>query len=84
MREHGLGPFGRGELHPRRNPLDRQGRLAPQPGSAGQLAGVAPPASGQLGILPAPARQLLRDDAGRCQFSLATLSSNEPRRKPNG
>src|ERR1035441_6791310 len=60
-----------------RNPLDRQGRFAPQPGSAGQLAGVAAPASGPLGLLPAPARQLLRDDAGRCQFSLATLSSNE-------
>jgi hypothetical protein len=24
MREHGLGPFGRADLHPRRNPLDRQ------------------------------------------------------------
>ena len=34
MREHGLGPFGRAHLHPRRNPLDRQGRFAPQPGSA--------------------------------------------------
>ena len=33
MREHGLGPFGGGELHPRRNPLDRQDRFAPQPGS---------------------------------------------------
>ena len=63
MREHGLGPFGRADLHPRRNPLDRQGRLAPQPGSDGQLAGVAAPASGQLGLLPAPARKLLRDDA---------------------
>ena len=31
MREHGLGPFGRAGLHPRRNPLDRQGRFAPQP-----------------------------------------------------
>src|ERR1035441_7059350 len=45
-----------------RNPLDRQGRFVPQPGSAGQLAGVAAPASGQLGLLSAPARQLLRDD----------------------
>src|ERR1035438_6425404 len=63
MREHGLGPFGRANLHPRRNPLDRQGRFAPQPGSDGQLAGVAVPASGQLGLLPAPARKLLRDDA---------------------
>jgi hypothetical protein len=63
MREHGLGPFGRADLHPRRNPLDRQGRLAPQPGSDGQLAGVAAPASGQLGLLPAPARKLLEDDA---------------------
>ena len=32
MREHGLAHFGRADLHPRRNPLDRQGRLAPQPG----------------------------------------------------
>jgi hypothetical protein len=31
MREHGLGPFDRADLHPRRNPLDRQGRFAPQP-----------------------------------------------------
>ena len=23
MREHGLGPFGRADLHPRRNPLER-------------------------------------------------------------
>ena len=44
MMEHGLGPFGRADLHPRRNPLDRQGRFAPQPGSDGQLAGVAAPA----------------------------------------
>src|ERR1039458_2467475 len=63
MREHGLGPFGRADLHPRRNPLDRQGRFAPQPNSAGQLAGVAAPASGPLGLLPAPARKLLRDEA---------------------
>ena len=35
MMEHGLGPFGRADLHPRRNPLDRQGRFAPQPGSNG-------------------------------------------------
>src|SRR5664280_1597207 len=41
MMEHGLGPFGRADLHPRRNPLERQGRFAPQPGSAGRLAGVA-------------------------------------------
>jgi hypothetical protein len=33
MMEHGLGPFGRADLHPRRNPLERQGRFAPQPGS---------------------------------------------------
>ncbi len=63
MREHGLGGFGCADLHPRRNPLDRQGRFAPEPGSAGQLAGVAAPASGQLGLLPALARKLLRDDA---------------------
>ena len=44
--EHGLGPFGRANLHPRRNLLDRQRRFASQPGSAGQLAGVAVPASG--------------------------------------
>jgi hypothetical protein len=35
MMEHGLGPFGGADLHPRRNPLDRQGRFAPQPGSGG-------------------------------------------------
>ena len=63
MMEHGLGPFGRADLHPRRNPLGRQGRFAPHPGSDGQLAGVAAPASGQLGLRPAPARKLLRDDA---------------------
>ena len=63
MREHGLGPFGRADLHPRPNPLDRQGRFAPQPGNDGRLAGVAAPSSGQLGLLPAPARKLLRDDA---------------------
>src|ERR1017187_1671584 len=39
--EHGLGPFGRADLHPRRNPLDRQGRFAPQPGSDSQLGGGA-------------------------------------------
>jgi hypothetical protein len=33
MREHGLGPFGRADLHPRRNPLLRQGRFVPQPGA---------------------------------------------------
>ena len=32
MMEHGLGPVGRADRHPRRNPLDRQGRFAPQPG----------------------------------------------------
>ena len=34
MREHGLGPFGRADLHPRRNPLDRQGRFTPLPAYA--------------------------------------------------
>jgi hypothetical protein len=38
---HGLGLFGRADLHPRHNPLDRQGRFAPDPGSDGQLAGGA-------------------------------------------
>src|ERR1035441_7111766 len=52
MRERGLSPFGRADLHPRSNPLDRQGRFAPQPGSDGQLAGAATPASGPLGLLP--------------------------------
>jgi hypothetical protein len=41
MMEHGLGPFGGADLHPRRNPLNWQGRFAPQPGSDGQLAVVA-------------------------------------------
>jgi hypothetical protein len=35
MMKHGLGPFGRADLCPRRNPLDRQGRFAPQPGRDG-------------------------------------------------
>ena len=30
VREPGLGPFGGADLHPRRNPLDRQGRFARQ------------------------------------------------------
>src|SRR5664279_1772414 len=60
MMEHGLGPFGRADLHPRRNPLDRQGRFAPQPGSACQLARAPAPASGQLGLLPAPPQRLER------------------------
>src|ERR1039457_2496898 len=41
MMEHGLDPFGCADLHPRRNPLDRQGRFAPQPGSDGQPGGGA-------------------------------------------
>ena len=41
MREHGLGLFGRADLRLRRNPLDRKGRFAPQPGSAGQLPRAA-------------------------------------------
>jgi len=41
MKEDGLGPFGRADLHPRRNPLDRQGRFAPQSGRDGLLAGGA-------------------------------------------
>jgi hypothetical protein len=32
MMGHGIGPFGRADRHLRRNPLDRQGRFAPQPG----------------------------------------------------
>ena len=63
MMEHGFGPSGRADLHPRRNPLDRQSRFAPQPSSDGQLAAVAAPASGPLGLRPAPPRKLLRDDA---------------------
>ena len=57
-----IGPFVRANLHPRRNPLERQGCFAPQPGSDGQLGGGAAPASSPLGLRPAPARQLLRDD----------------------
>jgi hypothetical protein len=41
MREHGLGPFGHAGLHPRRNPLGRQGCFAPPPGGDGQLGEVA-------------------------------------------
>jgi hypothetical protein len=40
MWEPGLGPFDRADLHPRRNPLGRQGCFAPQPGGDGQLAGA--------------------------------------------
>ena len=38
LMEHGFRAFGRANVHPRRNPLDRQSRFAPQPGSDGQLA----------------------------------------------
>src|ERR1035441_534814 len=48
MMEHGLGALGRANLHP---------------GGDGHLPGVAPPASCQIGLLPAPARKLLGDDA---------------------
>ena len=61
--EHGLGAFGRADLHPGCNPLYRQGGSTPQPGSDGQLARVAAPASGQIGLLPAPLRKLLGKDA---------------------
>ena len=67
MREHRLGPFGRADLHPRHNPFDRQGRFAPQPGGAGQLAGVAvrslrskvqsPKLGWEPGLLPALAQR---------------------------
>src|ERR1017187_5760143 len=70
MMEHGLGPFGSADLHPRRNPLDRQGRFAPQPGSDGQLARVAAPVRGQLGLLPAPLSRRFSRIAwpfGRCR-----------------
>jgi hypothetical protein len=58
--ERGLSPFGRADLHPRRNPLDRQYGLVPEPDSDGQLAQVVAPASGQIGLgfwasRPAPA-----------------------------
>ena len=46
LMEHGLRAFGRTNVHPRRNPLDRQGRFAPQPGSDGQLAEIATTAGG--------------------------------------
>src|ERR1039458_9991200 len=60
MREHGLGPCGRADLHPRRNPLDRQSRFAPQPGSNSLLAAqvTAPPQRLERflgeGLQPAP------------------------------
>jgi hypothetical protein len=60
--EQGLRPFGRGNLHPRRNPLDRQSGFVPEPDSDGQLARVAAPASGQIGLGPAPAGKLLGED----------------------
>ena len=34
--EHGLSPFGRANLHPRRNPLDRQSGFVPEPDSDAQ------------------------------------------------
>src|ERR1019366_9824174 len=63
MIEHGFSPFGRANLHPRRNPLDRQGGFPPQPDSDSHLARVAAPASCQIGLRPAPARKLLGEDA---------------------
>src|ERR1035441_7075549 len=63
MTEHGLGALGRANLHPGGNPLNRQGGFLPQPGGDGHLTRVAPPASCQSGLLPAPARKLLGDDA---------------------
>jgi hypothetical protein len=46
LMEHGLRAFGRVKVHPRRNPLDRQDRFAPQPGSDGELAAIAAAAGG--------------------------------------
>lgn len=39
MMEQGFGPFGRADLHARRNPLHREGRLTPQARCHCQLAG---------------------------------------------
>ena len=61
--EHGLSPFGRADMHPRRNPLDRQSGFVPEPHSDGQLAWVAAQASGQIGLGPASAAKLLGEDA---------------------
>jgi hypothetical protein len=55
----------------------RRELIAAQPGSNGQLAGVAAPASGQLGLLPAPARKLLRDDAVSPLLAVSRWSSPE-------
>src|ERR1039458_2223505 len=63
MMEHGLGTLGRANLHPGGNPLNRQGGFLPQPGGDGHLTRIAPPANCQIGLLPAPARKLLGDDA---------------------
>jgi hypothetical protein len=46
LMEHGLRAFGRANVHPRRNPLDRQDRFVSQPGGDGQLAAVGAPAGG--------------------------------------
>ena len=46
LMEHGFRAFGRANGHPRCNPLDRQNRSAPQPGSDGQLAPIAAAAGG--------------------------------------
>src|ERR1019366_425254 len=77
MIEHGFSPFGRANLHPRRNPLDRQGGFPPQPDSDGHLARVVMPASCQIGLRPAPARKLLGEDA--LSLLLGALAVEFPR-----
>jgi hypothetical protein len=58
MREHGFGPFGRADVHPRRNPLDRQGRFAPQPAAQSLKSKVQSPKLGwESGLLPALAQR---------------------------
>ena len=62
MIEQGFGPFGRADLHARRNKLHRQGRLTPQARRHRQLAGVAAPTRGQIGGRPTPACKVLAND----------------------
>ena len=63
--EHGLGAFGRANLHPGRNPLDRQGGLAPQPlptgrpPSAARIPPALPPTPAQCRVHPTSGQRAL-------------------------
>ena len=78
MREHGLGPFGRADLHPRRNPLDRQGRFAPQPGSSDFYHGSSLPGGTDSGL--AESHALLYFTEHRVRPSCRAASRTVPAR----